>query len=80
MENTLQAIYDSEINLAMWWNWDGGIEVRLGNGTYNDEKNWEAKATLKTVSEAMEWFVSKAVELYPDSVFAQTNITEGLYE
>jgi hypothetical protein len=29
----LQKIYDSEINLRISWLWDGGIDVRLGDGT-----------------------------------------------
>lgn len=36
----LQKIYDSEINIAIGWLWDGGITVRLGdevNGYLADE-------------------------------------------
>lgn len=68
---TLQAIYDSEINIGMSWNWDGGIEVRLGNGLYNHEKNWVEKDNVKTVEEAIKWFEAKAIEVYPDSTFAK---------
>jgi hypothetical protein len=31
LEEILQALYDSEINAAISWLWDGGIDVRLGD-------------------------------------------------
>lgn len=72
--DTLQAIYDSEINAAIWWNWDGGVEVRMGNGIYGDEKNWLASDTVETMADAEVWLIKKALELYPDSVFAKNHV------
>jgi len=71
---TLQNIYDSEINACIWWNWDGGVEVRLGNGLYGDDKNWEASDCVKTLAEAEKWLKEKAIELYPNSTFAKNLI------
>ena len=31
LENELQRIYDSEINVRIGWLWDGGIDIRLGD-------------------------------------------------
>jgi len=69
--DTLQKLYDSEINAGLWWNWDGGVEVRLGNGFYGDEKNWEASDNVETMEDAEKWFIEKAKELYPRSTFVK---------
>lgn len=71
MEDTLQKLYDSEINACIWWNWDGGVEVRLGNGLYGDDKNWEVRDNVPTIAEAEAWLIAKARELYPDSTFVK---------
>jgi len=31
MQDELQKIYDSEINLSISWEWDGGIVIRIGD-------------------------------------------------
>jgi len=31
LEQELQKIYDSEINISIGWFWDGGITLRLGD-------------------------------------------------
>ena len=31
LEQELQRIYDSEINVRIGWLWDGGIDLRLGD-------------------------------------------------
>ena len=69
---TLQAIYNSEINAALWWNWDGGVEVRLGNGIYGEDKNWEHSDNVPTLADAEQWLKEKAIEVYPDSTFAKS--------
>lgn len=73
----LQDLYDSEINASISWNWDAGVEVRLGNGLYGDEKNWEASDNVKTIQDAEEWLVTRAIELYPNSVFAKKYSTSS---
>lgn len=71
----LQQLYNSEINAGLWWSWDGGIEVRLGNGIYNDEKNWEASDNVRTIDEAIKWLEARAFEFYPDSQFTKARKT-----
>lgn len=74
----LQQLYNSEINVCIWWNWDGGVEVRIGNGIYNNEENWEASNTCETVAEAIEWLKTEAIERYPNSVFAKNTEEENV--
>jgi hypothetical protein len=51
LEQELQEIYDSEINVSISWLWDGGIDVKLG-----DEMNgYDAEANVKTVAEIVPW-------------------------
>jgi hypothetical protein len=71
MNNTLQDLYNSEINAAIWWNWDGGIEVRMGDGTYGDDRNWQTAGNVNTIAEAEEWLKQQAIRMYPDSDFAR---------
>jgi len=68
----LQDLYDSEINAAVWWNWDGGFEVRMGNGIYGDDKNWEASDNVgKSYDDVETWLKERAKELYPESIFVK---------
>lgn len=68
----LQDLYNSEINAAVWWNWDGGFEVRIGSGLYGEEKNWEASDNVgNNYDDVEKWFVEKAKELYPKSTFVK---------
>ena len=68
----LQDLYDSEINAAVFWNWDGGFEVRMGNGIYGDDKNWEASDNVgKNYDDVEAWFTKTAKEMYPDSQFVR---------
>jgi hypothetical protein len=48
LEEVLQIVYDSEINLKIDWFWDGGFNVRFGD----DTNGWVG-----------EYHVSRAVEL-----------------
>lgn len=77
----LQDLYNSEINIKIAWFWDGGIEVHMGNGIYDvydsetetrtNHGSWEAAGHVKTMEEAEEWLKQKAIELYPNSEFAE---------
>jgi hypothetical protein len=67
LEEVLQALYDSEINAAISWLCDGGIDVGLG-----DELNgYDADGQVSTVAEAAAWFREQACKHYPDSGFAR---------
>lgn len=67
----LQDLYNSEINAAIWWNWDGGVEVRMGNGIYGDDKNWEQSGNVKDMDDATQWLVQTARLIYPNSKFVK---------
>jgi len=78
--DVLQAIYDSEINASMFWLWDGGIDVCIDGGWFGPD-TWAAKTTINNChdgpnrhdafAEAVKWIAEKAVELCPDSEFAE---------
>ena len=54
IEEELQKIYDSEINVSISWLWDGGIDVRLGdhlNG-YSAEVNVPTSADIVPLLQA----------------------------
>ncbi len=68
----LQDLYDSEINVRISWNWDAGIDVQLGGlPGYNESAGCVDKDTVNTIEEAEQWLKEKAIEFYPNSVFAK---------
>ena len=67
LEEILQDLYDSEINVVISWLWDGGIDVQLG-----DELNGcKAEGKVSTFAEAAAWLRDEACKYYPDSGFAR---------
>lgn len=63
---TLQALYDSEINFAISTFWHGGCDWKLG-----DEMNgFKDDGNAKTLAEAVSQLVASALKHYPDSKFA----------
>jgi hypothetical protein len=65
LEEELQKIYDSEINVQISWLWDGGIDVKLG-----DEMNgYEAETNVKTVAEIVPWLQKAIHKHYPTSTY-----------
>lgn len=64
----LQDLYDSEINFSIVVFWDAGFQVALGD----DFNGYEAKGTAENFASAIEWLRVRAIEKYPDSVFAKT--------
>lgn len=66
MIDTLQDLYNSEINFCLSSFWDGGFDWRLG-----DEMNgFKASGCSLTLDDALEDLASAALDHYPDSVFA----------
>jgi len=62
----LQKIYDSEINIAIGWFWDGGITLRLG-----DEMNgYLAEEIVPTVADIVPWIQEAIAHFYPTSEYA----------
>ena len=67
LEEVLQDLYDSEINVAIFWLWDGGIDLGLGD----ELKGYDADGQVRTVAEATAWLRDQACKHYPDSGFAR---------
>ena len=66
LEDELQKIYDSEINIEIGWFWDGGIDVRLG-----DKMNgYVAEENVGIVAEILPWLQEAIAHFYPTSTYA----------
>jgi hypothetical protein len=67
LEQLIQDLHDSEINAEIGWCYDGVWYVKLG-----DQHNGvDVEGRCASLTEAAEWLRQKAVEFYPDSVFAK---------
>jgi hypothetical protein len=65
LEQELQKIYDSEINIHISWLWDGGIDLKLG-----DEMNgYDAEGQIRTVAEIVPWLQKAISKHYPRSQY-----------
>ena len=61
LEDELQRIYDSEINVSISWLWDGGIDVRLG-----DEMNgYLAEESVSSTGDILPWLQESIAHFYP---------------
>lgn len=69
LEQTLAALYKSEINIQIKWCWDGGIELAIIDGYDGSSYVW---TTVKTIEEIEPWLTQAAIQLYPKSQFATT--------
>jgi hypothetical protein len=67
-EMILQDLYDSEINFSIVTFWDSGITVKLGD----DMNGFVAVGGAQYFADAIEWLRIRAIEKYPESVFAKT--------
>jgi hypothetical protein len=67
LASLIEDLHDSEINGDIGWFFDGVWRAKLG-----DPRNgYVAEADgLPSIRQAAEWLRSKAIELYPDSEFA----------
>lgn len=66
-ETILQDLYDSEINFSIVTFWDNGFEVKLGD----DMNGFVASGHAQEFANAVEWLKVRAIEKYPDSIFAK---------
>jgi hypothetical protein len=63
----LQRIYDSEINVRIFWFWDGGFTVQLG-----DQMNgYLAEETVASAAEILPWLQTAIAHFYPDSTYTR---------
>ena len=64
----IEDLHDSEINGEISWFYDGV----WGGAKLGDLLNgYVAEASFNSLPEAVKWLRAKAIELYPDSVFAK---------
>src|SRR6267378_1156277 len=72
LEDELQRIYDSEINVRISWLWDGGIDVRLG-----DEMNgYLAEENVASTGDIVPWLQESIAHFYPHSTHANSPIRQ----
>jgi hypothetical protein len=72
LEQTLQALYDSEINVTITMLWDGGFDFALCSyldDAYDDmsQAGWHHVETASELADALH---HAALAEYPESVYA----------
>jgi len=61
----LQKIYDSEINVSIFWEWDGGILIKLG-----DEMNgFKEVGGVDKMEDIVPYLKEKIKLHYPNSTY-----------
>ncbi len=65
--NSLQDLYDSEINFSITTFWDGGFTVKLGDGM----NGFDATSYFRTFNDCIYWLADAAIKHYPKSTFAK---------
>ncbi len=68
MLSVFQRLYDSEINFEVSCFWDGGFEVKLGDGM----NGYDREANVRTWADVEPWLDQQARDAYPDSVYARS--------
>jgi len=63
-KQVLQDLYDSEINISMYWEWDSGCTIEIG-ASYNVQDSYNSDDLTKCFS----WLINRVIELYPKSEF-----------
>ena len=65
LEQELQKIYDSEINLSISWMWDAGFDLKLGDefGGFVEE------GQARSVADILPWFQEAIAKRYPTSQY-----------
>ena len=71
---TLEAMYNSEINFRIGCYWDNGFDISLG-ATDHNEPTWERFNTSRNFETAVKMLAEAAIEQYPDSDFAKSRKT-----
>jgi hypothetical protein len=65
LEQELQKIYNSEINLSISWMWDAGFDLKLGDefGGFVEE------GQVRSVADILPWFQEAIAKRYPTSQY-----------
>ena len=64
--NIFQRLYDSEINFSVSCFWDGGFDVKLGDGM----NGYDAETKVEKWEHVGPWLDDQACKRYPTSLFA----------
>lgn len=62
MDEVFQRLYDREINFVISTFWDGGFDVKIGDGL----NGYRAETTVETWAEVGPWLETAAREHYSD--------------
>lgn len=65
--NTLQELYNSEINWSISTFWDGGFDWKLGDNM----NGWKATGCAYTLEETADALAKAARKYFPNSEFAK---------
>ncbi|HKE20826.1 MAG TPA: hypothetical protein VKB88_00460 [Bryobacteraceae bacterium] len=69
LEDTLQALYESEINVTITTLWDGCLDFAFVSYTEQDEvEHWHSVRSFRELADAVH---QKAVKEFPESDYAQ---------
>lgn len=64
--SVLQDLYDSEINFVIDTFWDGGFDLKLGDGA----NGYLAHGNVDRWGQVGPWFTEQTLLHFPDSLFA----------
>jgi hypothetical protein len=65
LEEELQKIYDSEINVEISWFWDSGVAINLGDPM----NGYVAQTEVKTMADVIPWLKRAIAKHCPDSTY-----------
>jgi hypothetical protein len=65
LEEELQRIYDSEINVEISWFWDSGVAIKLGDPM----NGYVAQTEVKTMADVIPWLRAAIAKHYPNSTY-----------
>lgn len=71
LETTLQALYDSEINVSISTLWDGGIDFALNSSMEYDDSNKDDWHNVNGYAALADALHDLALKTYPESEYAR---------
>ena len=71
LEDTLQALYDSEINISITMLWDGGVDFAFISYMELDDAKPDDWQNVKSFGELADAIHKAALKTYPESDYAK---------
>ena len=71
LEDTLQALYDSEINVTITMLWDGGVDFAFVSYMEYEESKPDDWHNVKSFAELADAIHKAALKTYPESDYAK---------